>query len=105
MYRITSKIDGESRAIQDRRRPVITKVNGRPIRGDVGLSGGIGIRCRKRRGMLDASDTGENEYGSGNRARITLVRAGSRFAPGPQPKDPKGSWMHAVNGRSNVLRD
>lgn len=38
--RNTSEIDGESRAIRVRRRPTITKVNGRPIRGDVGQSAG-----------------------------------------------------------------
>lgn len=35
VYRKALKIGGESRAIQDRRRPAIAKVNGQPIRGDV----------------------------------------------------------------------
>lgn len=38
VYRKTSMIGGENRAIQDRRRATITKVNGRPIRGDLGYS-------------------------------------------------------------------
>jgi len=40
VYRKTLTIGGENRAIQDRRRATITKVNGRPIRGDVGLPAG-----------------------------------------------------------------
>jgi hypothetical protein len=39
-YRNASEIDGVNRTIRDRRRPTITQVIGRPIRGDVGLSAG-----------------------------------------------------------------
>jgi len=39
-YRKASEIDGANRAIRDRRRPTITQVIGRPIRGDVGVSAG-----------------------------------------------------------------
>lgn len=90
-YRKTSKIGGANRAIQDRRRPTITKVSGRPIRGDVGQFRGNGMTCRKRREMTAPNDVSDNGYCIGNGARIRIASAGSGLRRSCGPEDPKGS--------------
>lgn len=90
-HRKTLKIGGANRAIQDRRRPTITKVDGRPIRGDVGHFRGNGKPCRKRRGMTAPNDASDNGYRIGNDARIRIAFAGSGLRRNCGPEDPKGS--------------
>jgi len=90
-HRKTSKIGGANRAIQDRRRPTITRVSGRPIRGDVGHFRGDGKPCRKRCGMTAPNVASDNGYRTGNGARIQFAFAGSGLRRNCGPEDPKGS--------------
>jgi len=91
VYRKTLKIGGENRAIKDRRRTAITKVAGRPIRGDVGLPAGTGSAAGNGAEYPMPTTQALYEYRFGNGAGFQNASAGSGLRWSRGPKDPKGS--------------
>lgn len=104
VYRKTSKIGGENRAIQDRRRQAGNESRWLADTGRCGLFREVGMPRWKHRGMTALKDVGDNVYSSGNGASMQFANAGSGLRRGCGPKDPKGSWMRPVAGRATVLR-
>jgi len=98
-----SIIVGESHKIWDCRRPETAKAVEGPNRGDTGRSrratpASVTMRIRRPHGNERVAD---GNAGNG----VERSPPGQfRFAPGSQPKDPKGSWTRYATGQSICFR-